>query len=204
LQDAILEEARAGKIMVPLAILARESMLKTVPSVTTATKVSMIEIGTHLLERGYRRPGFMTGPAAQASLVSRYQHFADFWRQHGVSDVPALAAGSYDRHDSENAMRRYLAATHKSDRIDVLVCENDNLALGAIDVATREFGLKVPQELAFVGYDNIDMASSPTYSLTTYEQPLEQMIDAVLSILGGPAGQGSREIKGRLVVRSST
>jgi LacI family transcriptional regulator len=204
LQDSILEAARAGRIQAPLVILARETTIESVPSITAATRASMFEIGRHLWDRGYRRPGFMSGPSAQSSRVSRYRQFAEFWRGHGITDVPVLAGGSYDRHDAETVMRRYLEATPAARRIDVLACENDSLAIGAMDAARSGFGLRVPQDIAFVGYDNIDMASSPAYALTTYEQPIDKMVAAVLDILDGRIARTSAEIAGQLLVRGST
>ena len=204
LQDKIIEEARAGNIPVPLVILARESTLRSVPSVTTTTKASMIEIGTYLRERGYRKPGYMTGPSARSSLVLRHRYFEEFWRSGHSGPMPVLAADSYDRHDAEIAMRNYLETSKKADRIDVLLCENDALAFGAMDIARKIFGLRVPEDMAFVGYDDVDLAASPSYGLTTYRQPLARMIKTALDILANRRNRRSTEIKGQLVVREST
>jgi LacI family transcriptional regulator len=203
LQDTILEQARVGKVNTPLLILARETTLDSVPSITTDTATSIAEICSYLWKHGYRQPGFMTGPVAQASLVSRLAHFREEWHLRGVANVPVLAAGSYHRQDGEAAMRRYLETSQPGLRIDVLMCENDNLALGAMDVARAEFGLKVPQDLAFVGYDDIDMASAPSYALTTYEQPLNAMVAASIEMLSERGKRRSVKLQGRLVIRSS-
>ena len=203
LQDKILEQARVGKFSTPLLILARESTLDSVPSITTDVEASIAEIGAFLWARGYRRPGFMTGPVAHESLVLRHSHFSDFWKTYGVSDLAVLPAGSYDRRDGEAAMRKYLISTEPATRIDVLMCENDNLAIGAMDNARREFGLVTPRDLAFIGYDNIDMAAAPSYALTTYEQPLEAMIAASIDLLMGRVAHQSIKLLGRLVIRQS-
>ncbi len=202
-QDAILKRARVGKLGTPLLILARETTLDSVPSITADTQASIAGICEYLWSRGYRRPGFMTGPVAQESLVSRCEHFRGFWARHGIADVPVLGAGTYDRGDGEAAMRHFLAMSKPGARIDVLMCENDNLALGAMDTARYEFGLRVPQNLAFVGYDNIDMAAAPSYALTTYEQPLDAMVAAAIEVLAEGGKRRSVSIAGRLVIRRS-
>jgi LacI family transcriptional regulator len=204
LQDAILEEARAGKIKTPLIILARESTIESIPSVTADAASSIEEIGSHLVDRGYRRPGFMTGPAAQGSLVSRRRYFKEFWQRKSVENIPLMHAGGYDRHLGESALRKYLLETPRERRIDVLMCENDVLAFGALDVARSEFGLRVPQDIAVVGYDGIDLSGSLTYDLTTYEQPIAEMVDRTIGMLIGRIEHASINLKGKLIVRGST
>lgn len=203
LMDSILEQAKAGTINVPLIMVGRESTLAAVPSISVDPKASMTQMGQHLLARGYRRPGYMTGPEAQASLVSRYRHFAAFWQQHAGAGVPVIAAGSYDRRDAEAATAAYLETAPPPQRFDVLLCENDNLAIGAMDVARHRFGLSVPGDMAFAGYDDIPMAAAASYDLTTYEQPVEEMVARALDILAGRLPPLSIDIAGRLVVRSS-
>ena len=55
------------------------------------------------------------------------------------------------------------------------MCENDTLAMGVIETARHEFGLRVPQDLAIVGYDGDELAASPSFNLTSYRQPLPEM-----------------------------
>ncbi|MGO7697157.1 substrate-binding domain-containing protein, partial [Rhizobium leguminosarum] len=74
------------------------------------------------------------------------------------------------------AARTYLSATSPAALIDVWMCENDILARGAMDVARSEFGLGIPQDVAGVGFDNIELGGAPAYELTSYEQPTDEMI----------------------------
>jgi LacI family transcriptional regulator, galactose operon repressor len=204
LQDAILKEARSGKINAPLIILARESTIESIPSVTADASWSIKEIGSYLVKQGYRRPGFMIGPAAQGSLVSRYRFFKQFWQEQGILEMALMYAGSYDRHLGERALRKYLLETPREQRIDVLMCENDVLAFGALDVARSEFQLRVPEDLAVVGYDGIDLAGSQNYNLTTYEQPIAKMVDNTIGMLTGRVERASISLRGKLIVRGST
>ena len=132
------------------------------------------------------------------------QHFGAFWRRHGVLDVPELAAGTYDRKAAGESMTRYLSRVPADERLDVLVCENDALALGAMDAARFSFGLSVPSDLAFVGYDGIDLAAAPAYDLTTFEQPMAAMVDRLVDMIVGRAEPASVNIEGQLVVRGTT
>ncbi len=98
-------------------------------------------------------------------------------------------------------MLHYLK-TKGTDLPDVVVCENDVLALGAIDAIRHGLGLRVPQDIAVTGFDDILIAVSPAYDLTTYRQPITQMAHALVKVLEG----GSREdlvLPGQFITRNS-
>jgi LacI family transcriptional regulator len=203
-RDETLHETALYDASPPLFVLARESTVDLVTAVSCDAAASMESIGRHLLERGYRRPGFMSGPRTLSTALGRMSHFAAFWRRYGILDVPELTAGAYDRKAASAAMEHYLLSAPADRRIDVLMCENDALALGAMDTARFSCGLKVPADLAFVGYDGTDLAAVPAYDLTTYEQPIAAMVDRLVDMIVGRSEPASICIEGRLVVRSTT
>lgn len=188
----------------PLFVLARESTIDSIPSVNCDPEKSMTEIGKHLWERGYRRPGYMSGPRTLSTALGRERYFSEFWQSHNISDIPLMLAGSYDPQDAAATLRRYLQITPANERIDALMCENDALAVGAIDVARFEFSLRVPEDLAIVGYDGIAITAAPAYDITTYEQPMEQMVNALIGMMKGRLEPQSIVLPGRLIVRGST
>ncbi len=188
----------------PLFVLARESQVEGIPSVACDAEVSMREIVAHLAARGYRRPGFMSGAKALSTGLGRQRCFAENWRARGVADVPELAAGAYDVKAAEACLRDYLDRTPADQRIDVLMCENDVLAIGALDVAQRGFGLRVPQDLAIAGYDGNDLTGLGLFDLTTYAQPMDEMVAALVDMLQGRREPASITLPGRLIVRGST
>ncbi|UCC52843.1 MAG: substrate-binding domain-containing protein, partial [Anaerolineaceae bacterium] len=66
---------------------------------------------------------------------------------------------------------------------------------------------RVPEELSIIGFDDIPMASWPAYNLTTICQPVDEMIDAAIQIIGDkengmPVGQ-TKLLPGKLIVRGS-
>ncbi|NKF33154.1 substrate-binding domain-containing protein, partial [Pseudomonas sp. BGM005] len=83
------------------------------------------------------------------------------------------------------------------------MCENDILALGAMDTARSEFGCRVPQDLAVVGFDNIELGATPTYGLTTYEQPTYEMINTIVEMITGARAVEAVTLPGHLVPRLS-
>ena len=115
-----------------------------------------------------------------------------------------ISAERYSVDAGAEAARAYLERTPADERIDVLMCENDVLAFGAMDVIRSEYGLRVPQDIAVVGFDNTAFAGSPTYDLTTYEQPESEMVDATIAMLLGRREKVTTYIPGRLIVRRSS
>jgi DNA-binding LacI/PurR family transcriptional regulator len=86
----------------------------------------------------------------------------------------------------------------------VLVCENDALAMGAIDAIRNELDLRVPEDIAVTGFDDVPQASSPHYELTTYRQPLTEMANALVDILEGKKRtQKLNAFLGNLIIRLS-
>lgn len=188
----------------PLYVLARESTIDGIASVACDPEVSMHTIVDHLAARGYRRPGFMSGAKALSTGLGRQRCFSAFWQARGVHDVPELAAGAYDVRAAQACLRDYLSRTPAGERIDVLMCENDVLALGALDVARGEFGLRVPEDLAIAGYDGSDLAGLSLLGLTTYEQPMDEMVAVLVDMLQGRREPRSVTLTGRLIPRAST
>jgi DNA-binding LacI/PurR family transcriptional regulator len=94
-------------------------------------------------------------------------------------------------------------------RPTALFCANDILAIGALDVAQREFKLSVPDDLSIVGFDDIGLASWPSHSLPTVRQPIAKMIDLTADLTLALAREtastpGILKLPGELVERSTT
>lgn len=91
---------------------------------------------------------------------------------------------------------------------DAIFCVNDVLALGAMDGA-RARGVRIPDDLWIVGYDDIELASWGAYDLTTVRQPMEQMVATAIDLLLARIADRSLPLESRtlpneLVIRSST
>jgi len=187
----------------PLYVLARESTIDGVPSVSCDVEPSMGEIVAHLAGKGYRRPGFMSGPKPLLTQVGRQQYHAKHWLKRGIDNIVEIPSGQYSLDAAQKALRHYLRSTPEAERIDALVCENDVLALGAIDVARHEFGLQVPGQLAIVGYDGIELGRLASFGLTTYEQPMREMVRVLVEMILGQREPASLALRGRLILRQS-
>jgi LacI family transcriptional regulator len=202
-REETLGDRRLGPGFPPMFVLARGSQIPGVPAVECNAELAFSEIVDYLFNKGYRRPGFMTGAKTLSTALGRRHHYKSFWHRKGIDHVTELAAEKYSAQAGAEAARIYLNTTAPESRVDVLMCENDILALGAMDVIRGEFGLRIPQDLAVVGFDNIESGGAPAYELTSYQQPTEAMINAMVAMITGTNDAETIVMPGRLVPRSS-
>ncbi|NDK53391.1 LacI family DNA-binding transcriptional regulator [Rhizobium laguerreae] len=203
-RDETLLDPQLGHGTPPMFVLARDSQIDGVPAVVCDAELALREIVDHLHARGYRRPGFMTGAPALSTALRRRHYFTEFWEQKGVHRIELLSAEKYSAEAGARGVRDYLAGTSAEDRIDVLMCENDILALGAMDEMRGKFDLDVPRDMAVVGFDNYELGGSSAFGLTTYEQPCQEMVEVIIRMISGELEPETVTLPGRLVVRSST
>lgn len=91
---------------------------------------------------------------------------------------------------------------------DAFFVANDIMALGVVD-ALKDNNIAIPNETKVIGFDNIEMAAWPTYSLTTWEQPITEMVDETVKYLLNELEEYSGEAKnleidGALILRKTT
>lgn len=145
----------------------------------------------HLVERGYERIAFINGEQHSEPGRLRAEGFRRGLRDAGRAFDPALvSAGTFTRAGGEAGARRLLAL-HR--RPDALVCGNDLIAVGAMDVI-RAARLAVPREIAVTGYDDIDAATLLSPALTTVHNPAREigracarmLLDRITGVHTGP------------------
>lgn len=202
-RDETLNDKRVAANLPPTFVLGRDSQVDDITAISCDTGLAMREICGHLGIRHYQRPGFMSGPRTISTAVGRRRGFVDYWSGRSVA-VTELYADRYSAEDGAAAMRRYFGAiSQTSPRIDLIMCENDILACGAKDVIVHEHGLRVPADIAIVGFDNIDLAAAPAYDLTTYQQPRVEMVRVVADMILGRREKKSVDLPGALILRGS-
>lgn len=140
------------------------------------------DAGRLLLERGHRKIAFLGGIANTSTHAERARGFRDILNEAGIG-IHAQASGEFEYRRGYLAGQALLDATIPPEAI---FCCNDIMALAVIDAA-RERGIRVPQDLAVVGFDDIPMASWNAYQLTTIRQPVERMIQEALNMIDDPS-----------------
>jgi LacI family transcriptional regulator len=115
-----------------------------------------------LLDRGYERVAMIQGPAHSADARTAGYLAALKAQGHRPAD-DLVVRGDWTRAGGREAMQRLMAS---STRPDAVFCANDLMAIGAIDLA-HELGLVVPDDLAVMGFDDVDAATIVSPQLTT-------------------------------------
>jgi len=168
-----------------LTIGARES---GVPCVTVDNSTGVRVLTRHLIEvHGRRRIAFVAGHGREAER--RFMGYRLGHRDCGlVFDERLLIQGDFQLGSGREAVS---ALFGRSGGCDAIVAANDWMALGAIEALAAR-GLRVPEDVAVVGFDDIDEARFATPPLTTVRQPPRQLgVEAVRAVLARAAGDAA-------------
>ena len=169
-----------GKRQIPVVFYNR--YLRDIPA--NAVCCDQFEGASLLAQRlhdaGHRSFGILAGPADSVVGEERVRGAQHRLASLGVKDVH-LAPGDFDY---ESGFRGVLTIHKKAKRMPTaLLAANDVNAIGAIDAARSELGLKVPDDLSVVGFDGVGPSRWNSYQLTTFRQPVEQMAEAAVALL---------------------
>ncbi|HEY3088278.1 MAG TPA: LacI family DNA-binding transcriptional regulator [Jatrophihabitantaceae bacterium] len=157
----------------------------------------------YLLELGHRRIAMLRGRADLQSAQLREQGFR--MAMGALADEELVQPGGYDAAVSAESARGLLDSPH---RPTAIFAANDVSALATLDVAA-ELGLRVPEDLSVVGFDNIPESALCSPPLTTVEQPIRTMgfraMELLISLIRGePAEVTHITLPTNLVARLST
>jgi DNA-binding LacI/PurR family transcriptional regulator len=202
LSSHLAEEcARAG---VPVVLVNRKSAFANVSSVTGDNRRGGARIAEFLLAGGHQRLCFLAGLEDSSTSRDREAGFVRRLKQFGAP-APERAIGHYSWAEAAAAVRSLLS---RKQRPDAIFCANDHMAFAAIETARAEFGLRMGKDISIIGFDDVGLAAWPSFSLTTFSQPIEAMaqrvVEMVTALLRGPGSAPVQEIvPGELVVRGS-
>ena len=155
-------------------------------------------IGTrYLLELGHREIVFLGKRKVSNAQILRAEGFQEMCMQWGVK--PFL----FDNPETENSIHKgYQLASEclKSQRgLTAIFAASDSVAIGTIKAAD-ELGLRIPEDLSVLGFDNTFLASTPRINLTTIDQPKQLMADLAVQTLIEHIQDPQKESENRLLV----
>ena len=156
----------------------------------------------YLIERGYRRIGTITGPLTMPAAIDRLQGFREALAAAGLEE-DAVEDGDFTADGAADAMHRIL---DRGEHPDAVFVASDLMARGAL-LALGVAGLRVPEDVAIIGFDDSPVATSVSPQLTTMRQPSfiqgETMAEVLLDLLAGRNPQHVTVLDTELVVRDS-
>jgi LacI family transcriptional regulator len=214
MQPMALSAAEVREIVgpaMPLVIIGSETGETPADWVGTDDTGGLTEAVAHLARKGVRDFGFIDGPAEAVTESPRLAGFraAGFRAAVAAADLEVreqwIEYGPFAREGGAAAAARLL---DRADRPRAVLCANDLIAIGALEAA-REAGLRVPDDIAIVGFDDIETAALVTPRLTTVVNPAPAVGDACARTIlwrveNGPDAPYRRTLlPTRLVVRES-
>jgi DNA-binding LacI/PurR family transcriptional regulator len=188
----------------PVVLFGRPPYPLSISHVDLANAAGAKLAADHLFARGCRRPATVTGPLDQPAGVDRLTGFQSALAAHGLHDVPS-AEGDFSQAGGERAMERLLS---EHPDIDGVFVASDLMAQGALPVL-RDYGRRIPEDVAVVGFDDSSAAVASRPPLTTVRQPVEDMAAEMARMLMTHADQGGQPrttsvvFEATLVIRES-
>lgn len=179
---------------------------RTGPSTIEADNVGGARAATqHLIDLGHRRIAHVRGREDLVSASLSEQGYREALEAAGLPfEAELVRVGGYRAAETTDAARELLTLP---ERPTAIFSANDLSAIRVVEVA-KELGLRVPEDVSVVGFDNVPEAANAVPPMTTVAQPLHQMgAEAVRILLGLLAGETREEhlrLPATLVVRAST
>lgn len=175
-----------------------------VPSLTVNGSDSLASVVRHLVHvHGCRDFALIGGPIGHPEADERERAFRAVLKEEDIAFDEALAArGDFLRDSGAEAITRLLDA---GTAFDAVFCANDRMAFGALETLHRRC-LRVPEDIAVLGFDGVEESSYKTPPLTTIIQPLHELgsaaVEMLIEAIGGRASP-DRELSCRPLIRQS-
>jgi DNA-binding LacI/PurR family transcriptional regulator len=176
---------------VPLIFLNRVKDDSDAISICSDVEAGACRLAEVLAETGAKRIGMLTGRLDSWTNSMRRRGFRNRLDELG-GDISASARGDFTYHGGLRASLRMIA---KDPKIDAIYAGNDAMAFGALDALRRLGSYRVPDTMSVVGIDDVPMASWDAYRLSTFRQPVTELIEKAKTVLAsadrglGLAGQ---------------
>jgi LacI family transcriptional regulator len=157
---------------IPVVAVDRRIKSKHIDAVLVDNVQGAREAVTHLITNGYRRIGAIVGPKAIATGYERLAGYRQALEEAGIAYDPVLEKfGTFKEESGRQAANELLTV---NPRVDALFVGNNMMTMGALD-ALHQHGLRVPDDVALVGYDAMPWAALGSISLTTVTQPVYEL-----------------------------
>jgi DNA-binding LacI/PurR family transcriptional regulator len=190
---------------IPVVLFNRDQDDPRLSSVTTDNRAGGRALADLLVSLGHQRIAYIAGFEGASTQRDRELGFREGLAAAG-QELFARGVGNFEHPLAQEATRRMFDRGNPPDA--VFVC-NDHMAFAAMDVLRYELGLRVPEDVSVVGFDDVPPAAWPAYNLTTFRQRVNRMVaetvTTLLEQIEAKNGEPRRvKLDGTLVVRSST
>lgn len=191
-------------LLLPVVSIGLE--IKDIPSVVIDNKINIKKALSHLIEdHGRRNIAFIRGFVCNQEAQERYEAYLEALAEHHIAINEGLIfIGNFLKPAGQEAVRVLL--DERKAKFDAVMAANDAMALGALE-ELRERGIRVPQEVAVVGFDDVAEAKSINPPLTTICQPYYDMgiraLGMLLDLIAGKQVPPKVMLPTELIIRQS-
>jgi LacI family transcriptional regulator len=189
----------------PVVLIGRFPHLPQAVSVGMDDVVGAATATRHLIvDHGLRRIGHISGPLEHQTALDRYQGFREAVGQAPEPCVQALAVGDFSEQAGRECAAQLLDGTPG---LQAIFAANDEMAYGAL-LELRARGLRVPQDVALIGYDDFGVSRLTTPAVTTVRVPAEELgrqaAERLFGLIDGTSDSITHEtVPIELVIRES-
>jgi len=189
---------------VPVVLFNRAQDDARLSAITSENFEGGAALARFLVAGGHSRIAYIAGWDGASTQRDREAGFRAGLAEAG-QDLFARGAGEFNFAKATQAAREMFTAPQHPDAVFVA---NDHMAFAVMDVLRFELGLRVPEDVSVVGYDDVPLSGWPTYNLTTMRQPSGRMAEAavvaLLERLRAPATPARQtQLPCELIVRGS-
>ena len=178
----------------------------SLPVVRADNFVSARDAVRHLLELGHKRIAYIGGTQNSGQNNQRLQGYMAALAEQGIEPAPQwLETGNFSHQSGLEAAKRLL---NLRERPSAIFAASDRVAFGVMEAA-RAAGLRLPEDLSIVGYDDIEAAALADPPLTTIRPPLQRLAEAAVQELiarieNSPQQHSCIELPSQVMIRAST
>lgn len=176
LGDQLVDRLTSSNI--PLVVAGRPHQQNGVSYVDVDNVAAAMVATNHLIQLGRKRIALITGPQSRCESIDRKNGYIQALKAHGYSvDEKLIVESEFTGTGGYIAMQQLL-----QQKPDAIFAASDDLAIGAIH-AVRDVGLRVPEDIAFVGFDDLPTTALSGINLTTIRQPVVKFGVKVVELL---------------------
>lgn len=177
LDGLLVQSGQLGEVLIdrlvstgiPLVIIGRPFQANDVSYIDVDNVNAAYNAVSHLIRVGYKRIGMISGAANSTVSLDRKEGYKRAMLERGRDvDETLIAEGDFSEASGYYAMQQLLPVAP-----DAIFAASDLMAIGAMRAA-REAGLNIPEDIAFIGFDDLPLATIPTPTLSTVRQPIYQ------------------------------
>ena len=199
-----LDDRYLSKYNKPFVMIDRNTS-KTGPAVVVNNREGAREAVLYLIKSGSRVIAHISGPENVNNAVLRCQGYIDIVRDKDWFHPKYIQQGDYTLQGGYKATIKLL---NQYPEIDAIFAANDLMAIGVLKAA-RDLNLKVPEDLAVIGFDGIEVGQATAPELTTMQQPIYKIGEKATTLLldlinKKPLNKEVYELPVELCVRQST